>query len=147
TPSFSNVRLCPYCIAALGQTHLTAAGENLRPDYVAESPEETRSRIEKMVTDNEVMLFMKGNKLFPQCGFSNTAVQVLRACDVKFETFDVLADPEVRQGIKDYASWPTIPQLYLKAQLVGGSDIMIDLFQSGELKKMFDEAGVAVTTE
>ncbi|CAM9682387.1 unnamed protein product [Discosporangium mesarthrocarpum] len=98
-------------------------------------------RIDAMVKENKVMLFMKGNKLFPQCGFSNTAVQILRACDVDFETFDVLSDPDIRQGIKKYSNWPTIPQLFISGEFTGGCDIMVESFQSGELKKMLEEQG------
>ena len=91
------------------------------------------------------MLFMKGNKMFPQCGFSNTAVQVLRACDVEFETFDVLADPDIRTNIKEYSNWPTIPQLYIDGEFIGGSDILIESFQSGELKEMLEVKGAQFT--
>ncbi|KAG5182223.1 thioredoxin-like protein [Tribonema minus] len=122
----------------------TSDGQNLRPD-VAEQLElyaaEAQKRIDSMVKENKVMLFMKGNKMFPQCGFSNTAVQVLRASDVKFETFDVLSDPDIRQGIKEYSQWPTIPQLYVGGEFVGGSDILIELFQNGELKTTLESGG------
>uniref|UniRef100_A0A6V1R5C5 Glutaredoxin domain-containing protein n=1 Tax=Heterosigma akashiwo TaxID=2829 RepID=A0A6V1R5C5_HETAK len=100
---------------------------------------QAKGRIENMVNDNKVMLFMKGTKIFPQCGFSNTAVQILRSLDVEFQTFDVLSDPDIRQGIKDFSNWPTIPQLYVDKEFVGGCDIMIELFENGELKKMFEE--------
>lgn len=92
--------------------------------------------IKDLVTDNKVMLFMKGNKFFPQCGFSARAVALLKESGAEFETFDVLGDPDVRQGIKDFASWPTIPQLYINGEFVGGSDIMMELHQSGELANM-----------
>ena len=98
-------------------------------------------RIEDLVKGNTVMLFMKGSKFFPQCGFSNTAVQVLRACDVEFETVDVLSDPDIRQYVKEYSQWPTIPQLYIGGEFVGGSDILIEMFQSGDLKTMLEECG------
>lgn len=81
---------------------------------------------------------MKGNKLFPQCGFSNTAVQILRALDAEFETFDVLSDYGVREEIKKYSNWPTIPQLYIEKEFVGGADILIEMYQNGELKEMLD---------
>lgn len=96
---------------------------------------DTRTRIDALVKGNNVVLFMKGNRFFPQCGFSARAVQILQQTGVKFETVDVLADPEIRQGIKDYANWPTIPQLYIKGEFVGGSDIMMSMFESGELQK------------
>merc|ERR1719410_1063373 len=109
-------------------------------DFVQETPDTTRSRIEGMVTKNPVLLLMKGSKLFPQCGFSNTAVQILNTFGIEFETVDVLADEAIRQGIKDYSAWPTIPQLYVCGEFIGGSDIMIDLYQSGELGEMIEKA-------
>ena len=87
-----------------------------------------------------MLLFMKGSKLFPQCGFSNTAVQVMQACDAEFEAFDVFADENIRQGIKTFSDWPTIPQLYVDGEFVGGCDIMVEMFKSGELKEMLDES-------
>ena len=93
--------------------------------------------IKQQVTDNKVVLYMKGSPDFPQCGFSARAVQVLRACGVdEFFSVDVLQDPDIRQGIKDYASWPTIPQLYVNGEFVGGSDIVTEMYQSGELQKL-----------
>jgi monothiol glutaredoxin len=86
------------------------------------------------------MVFMKGNKLMPQCGFSNNVVQILNVLGVPYETFDVLEDPEVRQGIKEYSSWPTIPQVYINGEFVGGSDIMIELYQKGELQQVVEVA-------
>ncbi|MCC6532096.1 MAG: Grx4 family monothiol glutaredoxin [Burkholderiales bacterium] len=93
--------------------------------------------IKQQVSGNKVVLYMKGSPDFPQCGFSARAVQVLRACGVE-EIFsvDVLQDPDIRQGIKDYANWPTIPQLYVNGEFVGGSDIVTEMFQSGELQKL-----------
>ena len=98
---------------------------------------ELQERIEGLVTQAPVVLFMKGTKNFPQCGFSATAVQILQACGAK-EIFavDVLADEGIRQGIKEYANWPTIPQLYINGEFVGGSDIMREMYESGELKQM-----------
>lgn len=98
--------------------------------------------IKQQVTSNRVVLYMKGSPDFPQCGFSARAVQVLRACGVgEDEIFavDVLQDPEIRQGIKDYANWPTIPQLYVNGEFVGGSDIVTEMFQSGELQKLLKQ--------
>jgi monothiol glutaredoxin len=99
-----------------------------------------QQRIKDQVESHPVVLFMKGTPQFPQCGFSALAVQVLNACGVQqFHTVNVLADPEIRQGIKDYASWPTIPQLYVNGEFVGGSDIMREMYQSGELQKLLTE--------
>jgi monothiol glutaredoxin len=93
--------------------------------------------IKQQVAGNKVVLYMKGSPDFPQCGFSARAVQVLRACGIEeFFSVDVLQDPEIRQGIKDYASWPTVPQLYVNGEFVGGSDIVTEMYQSGELQKM-----------
>jgi monothiol glutaredoxin len=100
--------------------------------------------IHKTVTEHPVVLFMKGTAQFPQCGFSGRAVQILRQCGVKnLVTVNVLDDEAVRQGVKDYANWPTIPQLYVKGEFVGGSDIMMEMFESGELKEMLDKAQAA----
>jgi monothiol glutaredoxin len=93
--------------------------------------------IKQQVTDNKVVLYMKGSPDFPQCGFSARAVQVLRACGVdEIHSVDVLQDADIRQGIKDYANWPTIPQLYVNGEFVGGSDIITEMYQSGELQKL-----------
>ncbi len=97
---------------------------------------DVQARIKEMVEGNPVMLFMKGTRWFPQCGFSMRAASILATTGVKFETFDVLSDPEIRQGIKDYGNWPTIPQLYVKGKLLGGSDILMELYESGELQEM-----------
>ena len=97
------------------------------------------SRIDEIVKGNEVVLFMKGTPLFPQCGFSSRAISILDHLGVPFETVDVLQDQEIRQGIKDYSDWPTIPQLYVKGDFVGGSDIMMEMFQSGELQQLVGE--------
>ena len=100
----------------------------------------TRQKIDGLVKENKVMLFMKGNKVFPQCGFSNMAVQILTAMETPFETYDVLSDEYVRQGIKEYADWPTIPQLFVAGEFVGGSDIMLEMYQGGELQEMIELA-------
>ena len=95
--------------------------------------------IRDQVTNNAVVLYMKGTPQFPQCGFSGRAIQILKACGVEnIATVNVLDDPEVRQGIKDYSNWPTIPQLYVKGEFIGGSDIMNEMFESGELKSLLD---------
>jgi len=96
--------------------------------------------IHKQVTENPVVLYMKGTPQFPQCGFSAAAVEVLKACGMtRFHSVNVLADPEIRQGIKEYANWPTVPQLYVKGRFVGGSDIMREMYQSGELQTILEE--------
>ncbi|QCI79660.1 Grx4 family monothiol glutaredoxin [Hankyongella ginsenosidimutans] len=100
-------------------------------------------RIRETVTANDVVLFMKGTHLFPQCGFSARAVSILEHFGVEFASFDVLQDAELRQGIKDYSSWPTIPQLYIKGEFVGGSDIMMEMAQSGELEQLLRDKGLA----
>ncbi|WP_396267004.1 Grx4 family monothiol glutaredoxin [Ideonella sp.] len=98
--------------------------------------DDVQQRIDQLVKSNKVVLFMKGTAQFPQCGFSGRAVQVLKACGVSnLVTFNVLEDEGVRQGIKDYANWPTIPQLYINGEFVGGSDIMMEMYQSGELQQ------------
>ena len=100
---------------------------------------DVQQRIHEQVTAHPVVLYMKGNPKFPQCGFSANAVRILNAVGVKdFFAVDVLQDPEIRQGIKDYANWPTIPQLYIKGEFVGGSDIMTEMYQNGELKQLLD---------
>jgi monothiol glutaredoxin len=100
--------------------------------------------IRKTVTDHPIVLFMKGTSQFPQCGFSGRAIQILRQCGVKnLVTVNVLEDDDVRQGIKEYANWPTIPQLYVGGEFVGGSDIMMEMFESGELKDILDKAQTA----
>ncbi|MEE4152712.1 MAG: Grx4 family monothiol glutaredoxin [Erythrobacter sp.] len=100
------------------------------------------SRIASLVGENDVVLFMKGTPLFPQCGFSSRAVAILDHCGAQYESVDVLQDMEIRQGIKAYSDWPTIPQLYIKGEFVGGSDIMMEMFEAGELKQMLDQVGV-----
>ena len=97
---------------------------------------EANERIDALVKSNPVVLFMKGTALFPQCGFSSRAVAILDHLGVPFETVDVLQDQEIRQGIKEYSDWPTIPQLYVKGEFVGGSDIMMEMFESGELQQI-----------
>ena len=104
---------------------------------------DTNTRISTLVGDNDVVLFMKGTPLFPQCGFSSRAVAILDHCGVQYESVDVLQDMEIRQGIKTYSDWPTIPQLYVKGEFVGGSDIMMEMFEAGELQQLMDESGVA----
>ena len=101
---------------------------------------ETKSKIEDLINSNPLLVFMKGTKLMPQCGFSNNVVQILNSLGVHFETFDVLSDMEIRQAIKEYSNWPTIPQIYLKGEFLGGSDILIELYNSGELRDKLEIA-------
>lgn len=98
------------------------------------------SRIEDLLTQNKVLVFMKGSKLMPQCGFSNNVVQILNMLGVSYETIDVLSDPDIRQGIKEYSNWPTIPQVYVNGEFLGGSDILIELYQKGELQEKIEVA-------
>ena len=97
---------------------------------------DAQNRISEIVKGNDIVLFMKGTALFPQCGFSSRAVAILDRLGSAYETVDVLQDPEIRQGIKEYSDWPTIPQLYVKGEFVGGSDIMMEMFESGELQEL-----------
>jgi monothiol glutaredoxin len=95
-----------------------------------------RDRIEEIVRGSNIVLFMKGTELFPQCGFSSRAVAILEHLQVPFKTVDVLQDPDIRQGVKEYSDWPTIPQLYIRGEFVGGSDIMMEMFENGELQQL-----------
>ena len=95
----------------------------------------TQQRIEQLVGSSPVFVFMKGSKLMPQCGFSNNVVQILNSLGVAFETFDVLSDMQIRQGIKEFSDWPTIPQVYVNGEFIGGSDILIEMYNSGELRE------------
>ena len=113
---------------------------NMSDDFVQETPEQTQARIKSLVDENPVLLFMKGSKLFPQCGFSNTAVQILQTYNIEFHSVDVLADESVREGVKVFSQWPTIPQLYVAGEFIGGSDIMIEMYQNGELGEMIEKA-------
>lgn len=94
-------------------------------------------RIRSIVTESPVVLFMKGTALFPQCGFSSRAIAILDRIGVEYTTVDVLQDPEIRQGIKEFSDWPTIPQLYVGGEFVGGSDIMMEMYEAGELQELF----------
>jgi monothiol glutaredoxin len=100
-------------------------------------------RIRSEIEDNAVVLFMKGTPMFPQCGFSAAVVQALALLDVKYKAIDVLTDPSLREGIKAFSNWPTIPQLYIKGEFVGGSDIVREMYGTGELAKLLDECGIA----
>ena len=104
---------------------------------------EVKERIDTLVKENKILVFMKGTKLMPQCGFSNNVVQILTSFGVPFETVDVLADWEIRQGIKEYSNWPTIPQIYIDGKFIGGSDIAIELYQKGELQQLVEVASAS----
>ena len=97
-----------------------------------------KDKIQKLIDSSPIMVFMKGTKLMPQCGFSNNVVQILNSLGIEFSTFDVLSDFEIREGIKQYSNWPTIPQVYLKGEFLGGSDILIEMYNSGELKEKIE---------
>ena len=101
---------------------------------------ELKERLDNIVNRNKITVFMKGTKLMPQCGFSNNVVQILNTLGVPYETVNVLDDYDIRQGIKEYSNWPTIPQVYVNGEFVGGSDILIELYQSGELQQMVEVA-------
>ncbi|MUG92167.1 Grx4 family monothiol glutaredoxin [Scytonema sp. UIC 10036] len=101
---------------------------------------ELKERIDSLVKQNKILVFMKGTKLMPMCGFSNNVVQILNTLGVPFETINVLDDSDVRQGIKEYSNWPTIPQVYINGEFVGGSDILLELYQKGDLQQMVEVA-------
>ncbi|CUS46742.1 MAG: Grx4 family monothiol glutaredoxin [Pseudomonadota bacterium] len=104
--------------------------------------DDAQARIAEIVAKSDVVLFMKGSPLFPQCGFSSRAVAILNHLGAEFDSVDVLQDQGVRQGIKAFSDWPTIPQLYVKGEFIGGSDIMMEMYESGELAKLFEDQGV-----
>lgn len=104
---------------------------------------DVNARIGEIVNNNDIVLFMKGTPLFPQCGFSSRAIAILDHLSVPYETVDVLQDMEIRQGIKSFSDWPTIPQLYVKGEFIGGSDIMMEMYEAGELHQLVSEAGIA----
>tara|TARA_E500000331_G_C17135408_1_gene660231 strand:- start:466 stop:801 length:336 start_codon:yes stop_codon:yes gene_type:complete len=104
-------------------------------------------KIQNLNKSNKVVLYMKGNPTFPQCGFSSTVVQILKHLGVEFQSYDVLQDEEIRNGIKEYSNWPTIPQLYIKEEFVGGCDIIKEMFESGELKQFLESKNIDLITE
>ena len=104
--------------------------------------DDAQARIADLVAKNDVLLFMKGSPLFPQCGFSSRAIAILNHLNAEFESVDVLQDQGIRQGIKEFSDWPTIPQLYVKGEFVGGSDIMMEMYESGELAQLLEDEGV-----
>jgi monothiol glutaredoxin len=103
-----------------------------------------QERIRQEITDTPVVLYMKGSPVFPQCGFSAAVVQILSQLGVKFKGIDVLADPQIRQGIKEFSSWPTIPQLYVQGEFIGGCDIIREMYETGELRQVLEQKGVPV---
>ena len=103
---------------------------------------DTNERLSQIVSDNDVVLFMKGTPLFPQCGFSSRAVAILDHLGVAYESVDVLQDMDIRQGIKSFSDWPTIPQLYVKGEFVGGSDIMMEMYEAGELRQLIQDSNI-----
>ena len=107
------------------------------------SMSDLNERIERTLASHPILLFMKGNPDFPQCGFSSQAVAALRACGADFASFNIFEDPEIREGLKAYSNWPTFPQLYVNGELIGGCDIVVEMYHSGELKKLVDEAAAA----
>uniref|UniRef100_A0A7S2JLN0 Glutaredoxin domain-containing protein n=1 Tax=Cyanoptyche gloeocystis TaxID=77922 RepID=A0A7S2JLN0_9EUKA len=127
--------------------NFTARAVSNRPSFslvtrcdAEDVPAEVREKIDNLVKSNKILLFMKGNRLMPMCGFSNTVVQILNRTEVPYETCDILNDPDLRQYMKDYSNWPTFPQVYINGEFIGGCDIMIDMFQSGELATMLEVA-------
>ena len=105
-----------------------------------------QQQLKEVIDANEIVLFMKGTPDFPQCGFSGRTAQILKACDARFASVDVLADDAVRQGIKAYSNWPTVPQLYVRGEFVGGCDIMTEMYESGELQKILKPEGASAQT-
>ena len=108
---------------------------------------DVNNKIKELNKSNEVVLYMKGNPTFPQCGFSSTVVQILKHVGVNFQSYDVLQDEELREGIKKFSNWPTIPQLYVKEEFIGGCDIIREMFESGELKQYFNDKEIELTAE
>ena len=118
-----------------GANFMRCSWKLLRPDGEYQVSD-ANNRIAEIVQKDDIVLFMKGTALFPQCGFSSRAIAILDRLGATYETVDVLQDPEIRQGIKDYSDWPTVPQLYVRGEFVGGSDIMMEMFESGELQQL-----------
>ena len=108
---------------------------------------DVNNKIKDLNKSDEVVLYMKGNPTFPQCGFSSTVVQILKHVGVNFQSYDVLQDEELREGIKKFSNWPTIPQLYVKEEFIGGCDIIREMFESGELKQYFNDKEIKLTAE
>ncbi len=135
------VSITKTAVRHLPQVRMSAGSDNLGQSFFTESPEDTQARIQELVQEHNVLLFMKGSKLFPQCGFSDTATKILEGLKVDFHAVDVLSDQAIRQGIKEFSQWPTIPQLYVRGDFIGGSDIMLEMYQNGELAILLNESG------
>jgi monothiol glutaredoxin len=131
------------CVLSVAQAFVAPHARQPRHAMRGAPEDAADAKIDSFVKDNKVMLFMKGTKIFPQCGFSNMAVQILNAIGADFETCDVLSDDFIRQQIKVYSDWPTIPQLYVDGEFVGGSDIMLEMYQAGELQEMIEVAAAS----
>jgi monothiol glutaredoxin len=125
--------------ALVGSSFTKKLHQSTGDDFLEELAGDVQEKIQALVDAHPVLLFMKGSKLFPQCGFSNNAVQILNSFGVTFHAIDVLADQSIREGIKVFSQWPTIPQLYIQGEFIGGSDIMIEMYQSGELGEMLEK--------
>ena len=134
-PRTSSFGVSTRSVAASKTTPLRMSDE-----FIQETPDMALERVAALVESHPVLLFMKGSKLFPQCGFSNTAIQIMQSFDIPFHTVDVLSDENIRSGVKDFSQWPTIPQLYVAGEFIGGSDIMIELYQTGELGEMIEKS-------
>jgi monothiol glutaredoxin len=140
-PSFSaSNRVTSVENAFSKSTTAVSMSDDFSEDFLQETPDATQERIRDLVDNHPVLLFMKGSKIFPQCGFSSTAVQILNTYNIDFHTVDVLADEAIRSGVKDFSNWPTIPQLYVAGEFLGGSDIMIEMYQSGELGELIEKS-------
>lgn len=124
----------------IGSKNVLSKSMRMMSGQPPQMDDRTKERIDTLVKGNKVLLFMKGNKIFPQCGFSNTACRILDAINTPYETVNVLEDESIRSAIKVYSSWPTIPQLYVSGEFVGGSDIMIELYNNGELAELIEVA-------
>lgn len=143
--SFCSAFVAPSLAVSRRPFHRRSTAVSLSSDdsFLSESEEDVQERIGALVEAHPVILFMKGSKLFPQCGFSNNAVQILNSYNVEYHTVDVLSDNAIREGVKIFSQWPTIPQLYVDGEFIGGSDIMIEMYQSGELGELIEKAMAA----
>ncbi|KAJ1704697.1 hypothetical protein LUZ63_004476 [Rhynchospora breviuscula] len=135
--SFPSLRTC---VAPLSRSHPHPRSRHLSVRCNSGLSPELKSTLDKVVNSNKVLLFMKGTKDFPQCGFSHTVVQILKSLNVPFETLDVLSNEALRQGLKEYSSWPTFPQLYIDGEFFGGCDIIVDAYKSGELQELLEKS-------
>ncbi|CAM9466263.1 unnamed protein product [Pylaiella littoralis] len=141
----TRARTWPRYVATRSATRLRMMSDDFSGDSFGAKAmkERTDAELQEMVSSHNILAFIKGNRLMPQCGYSGTVVNILQSLSVPFETVDVMADDRIRQGIKDFSDWPTIPQLYLGGEFIGGADIVIELFQSGELQEMIEVAAAS----